>query len=401
MAFSIGQTPREKPSESQKFRISLLGDTTWLSIAEIFAITLGLLSQVILTRGLSSEEYGVWIVVFDAALTLFLILDPGITTVIGRELPSNHRSSYDFLISMTKIQVSFTTVLIVIFYLVFSIHGSLSDFSVLATALISIGAFSTAISSPSKAILRSTGRASWEAIMRVVDRFLLAGAYVLVYQSNGSVLDYCTALAICPSISAGIIFVLALIHTTGLLSRDSEPKKINYSPYSILSRALPFFTFIALLQILERADKLILYLNRPIDHVSTYGIALLVYFTGMAVTRIIRNILLPWFSECELSSPEILSHRYKTSFVFVCTLVPLGIILAQLVMMIVPIVVFPEEYVYPDHDLFSSESIFRILVIGWSIQVVSSFMGIHKISFPSNGFEQDHCIWSIQFYNIR
>lgn len=372
MSTQNSETSHEIPQKMKKFRISLIGDTAWLSFAEIIALTLGLLSQVILTRGLSSEEYGLWIVVFDAMLTIFLILDPGITTVIGRELPSNHHSSFDFLLSLMKIQIYSSIALIVFLFFLFETYGSLSEFSIIATLLISTGAFSTALSSPPKAILRSTGKASWEAVMRVIDRALLASCYVLIYNHNGSLIDYCMALAICPSLSAFIIYSLAIVHTLRLRTTNFKSTPIEYNPKIILSRSLPFFIFISLIQILERADKIILYLNYPADYVSTYGIALLVYFTGMAVTRIIRNVLLPWFSECEPSSPDILSDRYKISFVFVCSIIPLGTIIAQLVMMTVPIAVFPDDYIYPDHDLFSSESIFRILLIGWSIQMLVS-----------------------------
>ena len=357
---------------TRKFRVSLVGDTAWLSVAEVFAITLGLLSQVVLTRGLITDEYGIWIVIFDAALTIFLLLDPGITTVIGRELPSNPESSFNFLFSVIKIQLLCAVLIIPLFFFGFEIFGTPSDFSVFPTVLIAIGAFSTAVSSPFKAILRSTGKANWEAIMRVIDRLLLATGYVLIHQSNGSLVDYCSVIAIAPSISAVIIISLAIIHSIRIQSAHSVTKDIDYHPRIILTKALPFFIFIALLQIMERADKLILYAHSPVEHISTYGIALLVYFTGMAVTRIIRNILLPWFSECDDSSPGKLALRYKTAFVFVCFLIPLGTIAAQLVMMTVPIVVFPEEYVYPDHELFSSESIFRVLLVGWSIQMVLS-----------------------------
>ena len=68
----------------------------------------------------------------------------------------------------------------------------------------------------------------------------------------------------------------------------------------------------------------------------------------------------------------LVCEEVTSAFVFVCFLVPLGTITAQLVMMTVPIVIFPEEYVYPDHELFSSESIFRVLLVGWSIQMVLS-----------------------------
>jgi len=358
--------------------ISLKRDSLILIFAEFFAIIFGLLSQVILTRGLLSEDYGLWIVVFDAALTLFILADPGISTFIGRELPTKLEKSVEFIYSTLKIQL-----LILPFFILFSIllYAMYPFFIV----LICIGGLSLASSSCYKSFLRSTGRANWEAIIRVFDRLFLTLGYFIIFSLDGDITDFAIILCVIPSFSLFIIIFLCLVHSKQLSKENSSnTSKKYYYPIVIIRKSLPFFMFIILFQIMDRMDKFFLALNVPYEDLATYGIALIVYFAGLTIPRIIRNILLPWFSE-SLGNDEEIRNKFIEASKFVYFLTPVGIISAQLIMMTIPIVVFPEEYIFPDHERFSSESIFRILLISWSLNLLMapSFEMIRSFGSPT------------------
>jgi O-antigen/teichoic acid export membrane protein len=151
----------------------------------------------------------------------------------------------------------------------------------------------------------------------------------------------------------------------------SRKTSIETSPIQILRRATPFFIFIAALQILDRADKFFLAYHVPLDHIATYGISLLVFFSGMTLIRIIRNVTMPWLSESG-NDNNLMVERYQISSYLCFSILPFGIVMALLLMLTVPIVIFPEDLIYPGHQEFSSESIFRILLVTWSINMVLS-----------------------------
>ena len=50
-------------------------DSSWLIGADIFAVFLALIGQVILTRALITEDYGIFIIARDVFATTFLIID--------------------------------------------------------------------------------------------------------------------------------------------------------------------------------------------------------------------------------------------------------------------------------------------------------------------------------------
>ena len=367
------------------FRVSLLGDTALLSFAEAIAIAVGLVSQVILTRGLSAEEFGTWIVIFDVGLTLFLLADPGLSTVIGRELPSNPQLSSPFLFSIMKLQISLIFITMLFAVAFFQLFTNPFDFPIIPLTLLFMGAMSFASSLVYKAFLRSLGKANWEATMRVIDRILLAGGYLFVYEANGELGEYCLVLCFVPIMTTLSLSILCIKLASSLSKNLESVNDSSFTSLSLLRRSLPYFAFIGMLQVLDRLDKLLLYIHRPSEHIATYGISLLVFFTGMAVNRIIRNIMLPWFTETKNLPPASIIARFKVAFMFVALLVPIGIIVAQLVMMTIPLVVFPEEFVTPNHGYFSSESIFRILLVTWSINMLCSpsWESIRAFSSPS------------------
>ena len=97
----------------------------------------------------------------------------------------------------------------------------------------------------------------------------------------------------------------------------------------------------------------------------------MVYFSGMTVIRVIRNVIMPWLSEVD-QKDQSLVKRYNQATFYIYSIIPIGIMTALLIMLTIPIVIFPEDLIYPNHEKFSSESIFRFLLITWSLNMVVS-----------------------------
>ncbi|MGB2362712.1 MAG: hypothetical protein ACPH93_04155, partial [Candidatus Poseidoniaceae archaeon] len=62
-------------------------DATWLSLAEISAVGLALIGQVMLTSALVETTYGRWILLLDVFIAAFLVLDLGLPTLLARDGP--------------------------------------------------------------------------------------------------------------------------------------------------------------------------------------------------------------------------------------------------------------------------------------------------------------------------
>ena len=73
-------------SQQGGFRLpEMKRDSTWLAGADLFAVFLALVGQVILTRSLLSSDYGLFIILLDLFATTFLIIDLGLPTLLARD----------------------------------------------------------------------------------------------------------------------------------------------------------------------------------------------------------------------------------------------------------------------------------------------------------------------------
>ena len=85
--------------------IIVVRDSSYLMSADFVAILLGLITQIILTHNLSTETYGIWIIIIVAFGILFLLVLFGIPDVLGRDLPRAGRDSHDLFASYFSIQI--------------------------------------------------------------------------------------------------------------------------------------------------------------------------------------------------------------------------------------------------------------------------------------------------------
>ena len=71
---------------SSKTRKPRMGrDSSWLIGSDLIAIFLALAGQIVLTKALLTQSYGIYIIALDAFATFFLVIDLGLPTIIARD----------------------------------------------------------------------------------------------------------------------------------------------------------------------------------------------------------------------------------------------------------------------------------------------------------------------------
>ena len=81
--------------------------------------------------------------------------------------------------------------------------------------------------------------------------------------------------------------------------------------------------------------------------------------------------MLPWFGAVSKNKEE-LNWRYSTAVLFASTIAPIGLLCALLVFEFIVPSLFPSDFISPNEKDFTSQSIFQLLIIAWSIAVLSS-----------------------------
>ena len=72
-------------AENATRKPAMLRDSAYLAGADILAVFLALVGQVVLTRSLISTEYGLFVILLDLFATTFLLIDLGLPTLISRD----------------------------------------------------------------------------------------------------------------------------------------------------------------------------------------------------------------------------------------------------------------------------------------------------------------------------
>ena len=157
--------------------------------------------------------------------------------------------------SASVIQILFVFPILLILLVSSDVLSSALNFPIVPLFLICSGSIFMASSSVYRSFLRSTGRANWEATMRVMDRVILSFGYILAYINQGTIMHYSLAIAIAPSITLTGLISLSFIHARRM-SSDEFSKQTNLSPpISLVRRSIPFVFYILCWNLLFRIDK--------------------------------------------------------------------------------------------------------------------------------------------------
>ena len=79
-------------------------DSVWLASADVVAVLLAFVGQLVLARALLSETYGLFVIAIDLFATLFLLLDLGLPTLLARDGPRTPSSIWPGMLRIYRLQ---------------------------------------------------------------------------------------------------------------------------------------------------------------------------------------------------------------------------------------------------------------------------------------------------------
>ena len=175
---------------SSKTRKPEMGrDSGWLIGSDLIAIFLALAGQIVLTKALLTESYGIYIIALDAFATFFLIIDLGLPTIIARDGANSVEKIWPSITRVYKLQLlcSIPFILLAVIGTPLLIDNWKEYFELIvicgAIALVHIASYAP------RSGLRAAGQARLEAWSKVIERAItVAGYYALYSLGSTSVL---------------------------------------------------------------------------------------------------------------------------------------------------------------------------------------------------------------------
>lgn len=349
-------------------------DSAWLAGADLIAVFLALFGQVVLTRALWTESYGLFIIALDVFATLFLVIDLGLPTLLARDgssalhriLPSIHRIyRLQFILALPFIFLGF--ILVMLFDSNWWQHGPL--LLICATiALIHIASYAP------RSGLRAAGEARLEAWTKVLERGLTTVAYMSLYAVGvTSVAGY--AFAFLLGAASGLFFALRWVKISLSQFQDDEGRVGDLGTSwknnkALLLQALPFAVTLGVLPYVIRIEKFIISLELGVESVALFHVAQLAWLAGLVIPQALRAALLPVLGQSR--NRKDLFQQHMSASLDVCFgLLPIGIYAGAFIVTVFLPLAFPSQYT--DGSLgVSAVSLFMVLLLGWCFTLLST-----------------------------
>ena len=348
-------------------------DSAWLGGADLVAVFLALFGQVLLTRALGTEEFGLFIIAFDAFATLFLIVDLGLPTLLARDGAKALGKVWPSIFRIYRLQAIMLMPFIVIACaLTPFVDASWRDHAPLLLLCAGIAVAHIASYAPRTA-LRVGGEARLEAFTKLTERSLTVLGYaVLFWFGSTSVTMF--ALAFFIGALAGLLVSLwwskKLLQPQAAHNDEASLGDVWRTNTTLLLHALPFAITLGVLPYVVRIEKFILGGTLGLDAAALFHVAQLAWLAGLVVPQAMRAALLPLLGE-RRDQPDEFAAQMNHSLDLCFALLPYGLYGGAAVVWLALPIAFPEQYT--DGTLGASATeLFMVLLFGWCCTVLAT-----------------------------
>ncbi len=360
--------------ENENFRQPAIGrDTGWLLSAEIVAVFLAFVGQIILTRELLTEEYGWLVLAIDIYASIFLIADLGLPTLLARDgagRPQGVRSAVGRVYRFQS--VAFVCFLSIAFFLQ-PLNWFGNDAPQYLAIICIFIAFIHIASYAPRASLRAIGSANHEAISKVIERVIIVSGYLMLASyGNHGVISY--AIMFFLGGLCSVLYSLFILHSltkghayrtsSTCLGKDWATNKI------LFFSALPFAVTLSVLPYVIRIEKFIIAHVSSVEVMAVFHVAQLAWLAGLVVPAALRAALLPVLGQ-QRETP-IMQHGPMNISLDICFgLLPIGLFSGHFIVSYLAPIAFPSEYL--DGSLGANAvDLFTILLFGWAATLMST-----------------------------
>ena len=360
--------------QNENFRQPAIGrDAGWLLSAEIVAVFLAFIGQIILTRELLSEEYGWLVLAIDVYASIFLIADLGLPTILARDGARNPKSVRSAVGRIYRFQ----SIAFVCFLSIALIFQPLRWFGndapqYLALFCILIAFIHIASYAP-RASLRAIGSANHEAISKVIERVAIVCGYLILASTGDHEVTSYAFIFFLGGLSSVLysLFILHNLTREGAFRTSSTHLGKDWVSNKVLFfSALPFAITLSVLPYVIRIEKFIIAHVSGVEVMAVFHVAQLAWLAGLVVPAALRAALLPVLGQYR-DSP-LMQHGSMNQSLDICLgLLPIGLFSGYFIVSYLAPIAFPSEYL--DGSLGANAvDLFTILLFGWAATLLST-----------------------------
>ncbi len=346
-------------------------DSYWLVSANLVVALLGIVSQYFILANLDSIEYGYWVLLLDATLSVGILVDFGIpdamirlwngaredvTRVVRRGLLAQS------LLGMVILSISIPILSII------DIEGILPTTIILMVTgsilLYQLGSMRIG--------LRMLGRADEESLALVIDRILFIISILLAIRFDPNIHNLAIAFVSASGLSFSYTYWRYQKNRPKTASFEGTQYAANFGEVtSLIISALPFAVSLLIFPLFGRIDKFIIAWSEGVVQVAYFNIPWLVILSGLSVPKSIRQASLPDLASKRHNNSlkaKVVKDAWPISSLLIWVGVPASILISELVFSNI----FPLRLVSPIGEEFVGIRLLICLLPAWVWSMVGS-----------------------------
>ena len=358
-----------------KSRLPQMGrDSAWLAGADLVAVFLALFGQVVLTRALWTESYGLYIIALDVFATLFLVIDLGLPTLLARDGPNAPHRIWPSILRIYNLQFKAAIPFLLLALVLFPSIDSNWTSHLPVMSICALIALTHIASYAPRSGLRAAGEARLEAWTKVLERAVTTAAYLSLYALGiTSVVGYASAFLF--GALTGFILALWWVRRTVRIydgkQGDQGDLGVDWiDNRTLMLQALPFAITLGVLPYVVRIEKFIIGFEMGVDSAALFHVAQLAWLAGLVVPQALRAALLPVLGKARFS-PSLFRREMNASLDICLGLLPIGVFAGAFIVKVFLPFAFPSQYT--DGSLGASAvDLFMVLLLGWCFTLLAT-----------------------------
>ncbi len=346
-------------------------DASWLVSADLVAVGLAFLGQILLARALLPAHYGWMVLAIDLYASVFLIVDLGLPTLLARD-GANHPDMVKPAVWRSYRWQALTALPFVAVVLVAQPHRWLHlEAPVTLLLLAGLIALVHVASYAPRSGLRALGEARLEALTKVVERILTVLGYAwLAWQESTSPTAFTAAFLL--GATTGWLLSLYWLVRTAPSTDTGDWSRLGAcwtSPALLLASALPFALTLSILPYVVRIEKFLLASVSGSALAAVFHVAQLAWLAGLVVPAAVRSALLPVLGSSRFTARY--THEMNRAYDLCLALLPVGLLGGYLIVAVLAPVAFPSAYFDGTYGA-SAVDMFAVLLAGWAFTLLAT-----------------------------
>jgi len=349
-------------------------DSSWLVGADLGAVALAFLGQIILARMLLAEHYGWMVIAIDVYASMMLVVDLGLPTLLARDgarapdlVPAAVHRMYRYQLAAAVPFLLLAGVIRPETWLIDDVPDALAVAAML-TAVAHVASYAP------RSGLRVLGEARLEALTKLVER----GVTVALYGGlavSGATSPSAYLWAFCIGAVVGWLAAYLLVRRVAPPAVDDRPdwRRMDaawLTHRSLIVAALPFAVTLGVLPYVVRIEKFLVTAEGGATLGAVFHVAQLAWLAGLVVPSALRSALLPVLGDARRSSVHT-QQAMNTSLDLCFGLLPFGLLGGYAVVAVLAPVAFPSEYVDGTHGA-SAVEVFTLMLLGWGFTLLAT-----------------------------